>query len=326
LDAQERAFQLSNLKPNKAAWFNLIDRALLTCGATLMIVGVMAFFAYNWADLHKFAKFALIQVAMVASVVFVAFKGVGNLSGKAALFGAAVLVGVLLAVYGQVYQTGADPYGLFLTWAILITGWALIGRNPGLWLLVVVLLNLTLIMYWQQIFEAQNWANSFVREFGPFAGITFSFTDFKLAQLVFTLNSMAIALWEFMARRDIAWLKGRTFPRIIAIFALYPIVFNTVLVIFLSSDEHLSGFRFVSPLLFIAFTITALYYYSKIYLDLFILAACLLSVIVVVTSLVGRWMSGDFEIFLLLSILVIAQSAGAAQWLRRVAKEMRATS
>ena len=46
-------------------------------------------------------------------------------AGKAALLAAALLTGGLLALIGQTYQTGADTFELFATWAALILPWVL---------------------------------------------------------------------------------------------------------------------------------------------------------------------------------------------------------
>ena len=67
---------------------------------------------------------------------------------------AAVAVGALLAVFGQTYQTGADPFELFLTWALLIVPWTLAARFEPLYLLhsvVLAMLMGVLVMlqaYW----------------------------------------------------------------------------------------------------------------------------------------------------------------------------------
>lgn len=323
--AQRRVLLLSGLKPDAAAWLQFIDRLLLICGVTLAIVGVMAFFAYNWADLHKSVKFALIQSGLIASVLVAWLAGIDKLSGKAALFAAAVLTGVLLAVYGQTYQTGADPYGLFLTWAILISGWVLIGRNSGLWLLLLVLANLSLILYWTQLVHPEDWTRGIATELGPFAGITYALADFSLAQWVFSLNVLALAVWEFFSVRKIGWMRGRSFPRIITLFALVPIVISTLIFIFITGAGDYWGNRYVSPVMFSLFTVVALYYYSKKFPDLMILSMALLALIVIVTSVLARYIHGGFEMFFLLSILVIAQSAAAAHWLRKVKKSREAS-
>ena len=68
-------------------------------------------------------------------------------TGKAALLVAAILLGVLLALFGQTYQTGADTWELFATWAALITPWVIVGRFAGLWMLWLALLNVAIVLY-----------------------------------------------------------------------------------------------------------------------------------------------------------------------------------
>ena len=56
--------------------------------------------------------------------------GVGALLVLAGLF-----LGALLALLGQIYQTGADTWELFAWWALLLLPWALAGASQALWLL-----------------------------------------------------------------------------------------------------------------------------------------------------------------------------------------------
>ncbi|MDH4072888.1 MAG: DUF2157 domain-containing protein, partial [Gammaproteobacteria bacterium] len=151
--AYERAFELAGFRPDANSWRNGLSRFLMALGTALIVAGITAFFAWNWADLGHFQKFGLIQAGIVAAVIATWRFGIDSLPGGASLFAAAFLVGVLFAVYGQVYQTGADPYGLFLAWGLLILPWAVVGRQQGLWLLVVVLWNLALVMYWTQVLD-----------------------------------------------------------------------------------------------------------------------------------------------------------------------------
>ena len=44
-----------------------------------------------------------------------------------------MLVGGLLALIGQTYQTGADPWQLFALWALLALPWCLGARSDMLW-------------------------------------------------------------------------------------------------------------------------------------------------------------------------------------------------
>jgi uncharacterized membrane protein len=74
--------------------------------------------------------------------------------------GACILVGVLFAVFGQIYQTGADSFDFFLGWTIFTTIWVFVGNFPALWLLYVVLINTTLTLYYQQV--ANDWSTPFI--------------------------------------------------------------------------------------------------------------------------------------------------------------------
>ena len=190
-------------------------------------------------------------------------------TGKSALFAAGFLVGVLLAVYGQVYQTGADPFGLFLAWAVLILGWALVGRQVGLWMLLLVLLNLTLILYWTQVVEPQGL--NLLGIAGPLAGLSVTFVDATLVALVFTFNALALVLWEVLAGRGIVWMGGRTFPRVVSLLALAPVVSSGLILIVASSFGEVDGWNVLGLLLFVGFAAASLFYFRVRVHDLFIL-------------------------------------------------------
>ena len=322
----QRALQLSGLQTNQSKWIELISRFLMIYAVTLMIAGIASFFAYNWSELDRFAKFGLLEIAITACIFTAWFMKLDSLAGKVAFFAAGFLVGVLMAVFGQTYQTGADPYSLFLGWALLITPWASISRQPGLWLLLAVLLNLTLMLYWEQVINPQM-DNDIGQIFGPLFWLFLMMTDYKLAQLVFLLNGVVLIIWEFYITQNIAWMTGRWFPRIIACFALAAIVAATLLFIFIRSFDDIDSLLLLGAIGFAVFIGLSFWYYRKIQHDLFILACCVLSLIVVITSSIARTMEHNFEIaWLVLSLLVIAQTAGGAIWLRNVARDWRTLS
>ena len=124
--ALDQALYLIGLIPSRTAWRQFIDTLLLILGTTLVLAGIIFFFAYNWAEINHLTKFGLIELGILIMALFTAWYGLQRLIGQVALFATAILVGVLLAVVGQSYQTGADAFELFFTWAILITPWVLI--------------------------------------------------------------------------------------------------------------------------------------------------------------------------------------------------------
>lgn len=318
------ALELAGARPKQSDWVRMIGHFLLLYGTLLIMAGIAAFFAYNWAGLPAMAKFGLIEAGMALAIVLAWHRGLDSLIGKSALFSAAFVVGVLLAVYGQVYQTGADPYSLFLGWAVLIAAWTVIGRQAGLWMLMLVLLNLSLTLFWVQVLYPPSQIMDEVSQLlGPLFWLAHTMGDFRLAQLLFVFNASVLLLWEFFSARGVPWMQGRWFPRVVATGALAIIVSSTLILIFGSLLDINGRQPYASPLAFMIFTAACLWYYQKRCQDLFILTVCLLGVIVVITSWVARSSHGGFEIALTLSLLVIGQTAGAAFWLRGVARRWR---
>ena len=104
--ALARAVAIAEGSPPNAAWRDFLSQVLLLLGGALALSGVIYFFAYNWAALGRFAKFGLLDFAIAACALGAFRVGLEALAGRALLAAAAVLVGPLLAVYGQTYQIG----------------------------------------------------------------------------------------------------------------------------------------------------------------------------------------------------------------------------
>ena len=146
-DDVARAVAHSGLYPPGRAWSAFLDRLLLWLGTLALVCGVLFFIAYNWVEMGRWLRFGLVQAALVVAVsVYWWSRGEGVVA-RAALLAAALLLGVLLALFGQVYQTGADPWQLFFFWAVLMLPWALVARFDVLWMVWLGLLNLALVLY-----------------------------------------------------------------------------------------------------------------------------------------------------------------------------------
>lgn len=140
--------------PNKQVWLAFFDKALLVIGAVALALSLVFFVAYNWQNLGKMGKFALVEGALVITIA--SYVGLSiktqlrrrfGLIRQLLLFVASVITGSLLALFGQVYQTGADTWQLFFAWALLITPWVIIARFSALWLLWLGLVNACLLLY-----------------------------------------------------------------------------------------------------------------------------------------------------------------------------------
>jgi uncharacterized membrane protein len=138
--ARRRAEQVLGLRPAPEDWARLLVRCLTGAGASLLACGLIFFFAFNWDELMRWQKFALAQSAFAAAAGAAWWMGADRFGGRAALFAGMLLLGALLALFGQTYQTGADPWELFRTWALLGLPWVVVARSApvtGLWLLLV---------------------------------------------------------------------------------------------------------------------------------------------------------------------------------------------
>lgn len=125
-------------------------------GAAQVVAGIVMFFVYNWRDLPDVAKIALPQAAMALG--FLGFAGLpkGSPVGQAAGAAAIVMVGVSMAVVGQVYQLGADPWGLFAIWAAFALPLALLARSDGYFAIFFIIAS-TAYSLWAEQVAAPNW-------------------------------------------------------------------------------------------------------------------------------------------------------------------------
>jgi uncharacterized membrane protein len=210
--------------PDKQAWETFVKLLLITLGVGFTVSGIIFFFAYNWQNLHKFVKIGLTEGVLIVAIGCIFFIR-NSIVKNILLTFASVLVGVLYAVFGQIYQTGANAYDFFLAWTVFTTLWVVISNFAPLWLLYLVLLNTTFILYTQQV--AQDWSEVLV------------FT------LLFVINTVALLLFTTLAKYkaqlnipkwflQLLALASTTFATIglcLGMFASYASVFPILIVL-----------------------------------------------------------------------------------------------
>lgn len=135
---------------DQAAWIKFLKLFFLSLGVGFTTIGVIFFFAYNWADLHKFVKLGLVEGLIIGTTFAAIFIKANRLVKNILLTATSILVGVLFAVFGQIYQTGANAYDFFLGWTMFIAIWTIISNFATLWLVFIVLINVTLSLYFEQ--------------------------------------------------------------------------------------------------------------------------------------------------------------------------------
>ena len=296
------ALKLAGILPDARDWRAFLDRLLLWSGAVTIAAAVVFFVAHNWNDLGKFAKFGMVEVLIVAAVLGYWRLGPERAAGKASLLVASILLGALLALFGQTYQTGADTWELFANWAALMVPWVLLARFAGLWMLWVAVVDVAIILYF--------------RVFPGLLGILFN-TERQLWTL-FVFNTLALAAWELAARR-VAWLDERWAPRLLVLASGTTITLLILDAIFNWREQ--SG----TPLIVYPIWLACAYaVYRLMMRDLFVLAGgCLSIVVVVAASLSEHMLSGHQTAggFLFIGLTVIGIAAASGWWLKQVARE-----
>ncbi len=201
LSAAARQAALEFLNPH-VQWGLWISRLLLVLGGALVLSGAVYFFAYNWNLIPPTVKFAAIQTGVVVAVAAACHSGLTRMGGQVLLIGASVFVGVFLAVFGQIYQTGADAYQLFLTWSVLILGFSVISNFAPQWTLWLAVTNVALVMWWRQA----------------------ALPTYEMSFLIFgylaLLNGAALGLREWGTLRGYDWVAARWTRVLLALVTL----------------------------------------------------------------------------------------------------------
>nr|WP_082080194.1 DUF2157 domain-containing protein [Cupriavidus basilensis] len=297
-------------EPDAAAWRHWLDRALLALGAALLCAGVIVFFAFNWQDLHKFARFGLLAGALSLLAAFAWLRPGGDMAARAALCGAQVVAGVLLAVIGQVYQSGADAWQLFALWALLAAPWALAARAAPHWWLVLVLANVALLRYCSVRLGVGGMFDLLFGAAGE-RGTTLFLLAAALAQL---------ALW-FALRAALPALgfRGLAGARMLAALAC---AYAGWLGIGSLLDSRFDAAMFGLALLALG---ALLAWFRLRAFDVVALSLASFALIVMVVTAAARVLldgsHAGFGAFLLLGLLTIGLSATAAAWLLRAQRQ-----
>ena len=295
------------LRP-RSAWLVWARQMLLLFGSAMVLAGVIFFFAYNWAAMGRYLKFVLIEAGIVAAVIASYWRGRNRLSSKVLLLSASILVGVLLAVYGQTYQTGADAYELFTGWAVLILGWVLISEFAGLWVVWLILLNTGAILYWKQV---GHLAHSLPYE--------------SLCIALAFLNGLALILYELGIKQGLEWLKGR-WPRSLLCAGLL-LSLSIPAVVLIISPESIEKVTILATIAWgVAIVAGYTSYRYKIH-DMIPIALVISNISLVLLILIGKILfhevlRGDPGLFLLFSVIVLLVVSGAVFLLRRTAATM----
>ncbi len=315
--ADVEALKVADERARADTWSPFIRHFFWSMGCLALVVALLFFMAYNWQAMGPMFKFALLQGSLVM-VVFLYWlwsfvlapryqvnQQSIELGQTIAQIVIALLVGGLLALFGQVYQTGADPWQLFALWSLLISLMVVSSGQAVMWILWSVLINVSLALY---VDTRPMW--------------------------IMLLGEVEQAMWLFLGVNVILWLilllldgerirLSKRFKRFrvaqpwawqLQAMALLICLTYMGMVAVIEWQNYGVSFGLTSVL-----GLAGIYaYYRHIHLDLALLALWSMSVIALIITLVmkitGGWDSG-FALFLL-SMMIIAMTTWAVKWLK----------
>lgn len=200
VDAIRDAEHALDTEVSNSAWLSHIKFIMQWVSAALLGVGAVFFVAANWHGLTNFQKFTIIQIPFAVAIGLYVWLA-NPIAKKAALLVSFINIGAAFALFGQVFQTGADPWQLFFNWALLGLPLVFISRSSALYLAWAGVLNLALHFY---------------------ADIYFENTLTSL--LIVGVNGVLLALWEVKCKYS-AWIANNLVSNLLATY----LVFNSVI-------------------------------------------------------------------------------------------------
>lgn len=281
------------LRPTAAEWRALLDRVFAFGAALLLTAAAVFFLAYNWDAMHRFARLGLVVGVLAACCAGALFARPLGVGWRAALFGACVATGALLALVGQTYQTGADVWELFAAWAALMLPFAWLSRSSASWMLWLAVANLALM---RALSQSVWW------------GFFDTLSNAQALLVIAAFNMIVLLVFEGFASRLIA-RPARWIHRLAALGVLAPLCAGAVF------GWWESEFRIVAATFSIVAGLAAAVYY-RARRDLPILALAVYGGIAVLAAgLVKLLRVESFLSMNLVGLFIIAASAGAGVWL-----------
>lgn len=312
------AQKFAKLIPTGYDWLRFTDLLMLSLGTIFLLVGIVMFFAFNWDDLTKWNRFAIVEGAVIISTILAFVLNIDKWGGRLTLLASSILLGVALAVVSQEYQTGADSYNLFLIWLMFITGWVLISRWNVMYLVWMVLLNITFSLYWEQVI----------------------YTDFDtFALIILLINASFVFLWDGVALfTQFEFMKARRW--FLYLFLAGAFIYATGLMVnFITYVGYTSRYgygytpdvNFLDPFAYFMLLVITIVFYSMLRRDLLMLTFSALSILVVALSACSRIISIAFLdygllYFIIMTIVTVALTTGMVNILRTLQKRWRLES
>jgi len=275
---------------------------LIGVGTTLLVSGLLFFIAANWANIPPLVKLFGIQTFLIISMVFSYYFRSHARLFSLFVISSAILVGLNLAIFGQVYQTGADAYTLFATWTLLITLWAWFLRLPYLFMIWQGLLYLSLSLFYFQHLKV-------------FHIITEQ--EFHLVFIIFVHLLLAFSLWK----KDFLLFKHRPNTVFLLIAALSTILLPGIEAIF---EHHHKHTIFLFIFLLESTLLLSYYHHKKMILEI---SLVLLNILIFIEFLLMKSLISYSSVasILLFGLITIALTLTLGKIIRKLNNEYQGT-
>lgn len=291
------AAKISPLAPGNQQWLAYAGPVLLSGAVLLLCSALIFFFAHNWPQLHHLTKIALALLAVTSCAGLAYFTAPTTLAHRAALLACSLCTGALLALIGQTYQTGADIWQLFASWAALITPLVLLSKSRGCYLLWFILLDVALWRYLNT--SRMLWWSE----------------DEMSLQILALGNTLMLLFAEFvlpklglLSRQWLVWFS--------AVCVLVLLTFGAVIGVWESSYRIMLAYYIIAAL-----AIGLWYLWQR--RDLLLVTLSLFSGIAVSTALLSKLLEHSDSLVLanVIAIYVIGSSAAVALLIKRLRQE-----
>ena len=186
-----------------------------------MAVSILYLIAANWLMLPDSIQLTIPPLILLVTA-WISIKDTLSDGVRQTLHGiCGLMVGLSLAVIGQVYQTGADSYLLFLIWTLLLLPW-LYRPNIGIFALICITSQLTLFLFFKQTFWLEKFPYLYLFALNLLSLIEFwvCIKKYRALRFVFIAWFAVISIIGM-----IQYLSGENIPYLISAFFSGIIVF-----------------------------------------------------------------------------------------------------
>lgn len=311
INDEARQYSLDTLNPRNE-WLLWLSRLLMFIGTTLILAGIIYFFSFNWDQITSVAKLLIVELMILVTIVCAFIFSLKEVKGQLFLFAASLFVGLFFVVLGQVYTSDSPVFLLFLYWSILIIGWTLISNFSPQWFLLIFLVNIFLITWWNQWVSPSN------------------DIEFMIYTFLMIFNGLILSLREYFASDEkMKWLRFR-WIRILLTFLILPIMLIPILTLITSVTEATFSV-ILSAVLGIFGHIIFYYVYRYKFKDLLVLVTLAFSACIVIQvfgfEFFGNLIGGtDGILFAIMGIVALLTFSSAIIVLRKIDKGMESSN